>query len=278
MSDPALKQQLFVDSQPTVAVVRLAEQKDTHLLSLTSAVLPDLSKEPKDVVIDCSGLADFSPQVVRALLQFRQALVTAKKQIRLSGVDRTLARFIESNGLASALKTTETVEEAINDLKPKKPASLDAAFIDPFLRATIKVLDLQATTKVTPGKPYVRKPTEKLLGDISGTIGLTSDTFSGSVVISFPAPTFLKVMSRMLGEEFKELNEDLYDGAGELTNIIFGQAKIVLNEQNYKIQTALPSIIVGSDHSVLSPLKGPRVVVPFESDAGSFAIEICLSV
>lgn len=108
-------------------------------------------------------------------------------------------------------------------------------------------------------------------------IGLVSDVFSGSVVISFPQATFLNVMSRMLGEEFTEITKEIEDGAGEITNIIFGQAKITLNERGYGIKTALPSVVTGQDHSILQMSTGPRVVVPFETDVGPFFVEICLS-
>jgi len=100
-----------------------------------------------------------------------------------------------------------------------------------------------------------------------------------SVVISFPEATFLKVMSGMLGEEYLELNQDILDGAGEITNIIFGQAKVILNGKGYGIKTALPSVVHGKDHTVSShDLMGQSVVVPFESNSGKFFVEICLSV
>ena len=81
----------------------------------------------------------------------------------------------------------------------------------------------------------------------------------------------------MLGEEFTTLNSEIIDGAGELTNMIFGQAKITLNEKGYGIKTALPSVIAGKDHSLNAMTKGPVVVVPFTTPKGNFFVEICLS-
>lgn len=154
---------------------------------------------------------------------------------------------------------------------------LDVNFINAFLISTIKVLETQGQTKAIPHKVFRKDTKEKFSGDISGVIGLICDAFTGSVVISFPAATFLKIMSRMLGEEIKELNKDVQDGAGELTNIIFGQAKVTLNERGYGIKTALPSVVTGSEHSILPLSKGSRVVIPFETDVGPFFVEICVS-
>jgi len=154
---------------------------------------------------------------------------------------------------------------------------IDTNFINPFLAATLHVLKVQASIEAVPGKVVLKKDGDHLLGDVSGVIGLVCENFTGSVVISFPEKTFLNVMSGMLGEEYLELNKEILDGAGEITNMIFGQAKIVLNEKGYGIKTALPSVISGKGHTLSSLSKGPIIVVPFTSPAGEFFVEIFLS-
>lgn len=156
---------------------------------------------------------------------------------------------------------------------------IDINFINPFLAATLHVLKVQASIEATPGKVYLKKDnTSTLSGDVSGVIGIVSDTFNGSVVISFPEQTFLKVMSNMLGEEFTELSKDILDGAGEITNMIFGQAKVTLNDRGYGIKIALPTVVSGKGHTLQGTSKsGPTVVIPFTSPAGNFFVEISLS-
>lgn len=154
---------------------------------------------------------------------------------------------------------------------------IDINFMNPFLAATLNVLKVQASVEATPGKPYLKQPGSVISGDISGVIGIVCESFDGTVVITFPEATFLKVMSGMLGEEITELNKDIVDGAGEITNMIFGQAKITLNDRGYGIKMALPSVITGKGHSLQAQTKGPTVVVPFTSEAGNFFVEICLS-
>lgn len=154
---------------------------------------------------------------------------------------------------------------------------LDVDFINPFLSATVKVLETQASTKSTAGKVYKKPARDKFTGDISGVIGLVSEAFTGSVVISFPETTFLQIMSRMLGEECSKITPEIQDGAGEITNMIFGQAKVSLNEKGFGIKTALPSVVSGTDHSIVQMSNGPRIVVPFKTDVGEFFIEISVA-
>jgi chemotaxis protein CheX len=59
--------------------------------------------------------------------------------------------------------------------------------------------------------------------------------------------------------------------------MVFGQAKVALNEKGYGLQTAVPSVVSGRDHGIQGIGAGPRIRVPFETDAGPFFIEICLS-
>ena len=77
----------------------------------------------------------------------------------------------------------------------------------------------------------------------------------------------------MLGEEYTKLDNEIVDGAGELTNMIFGQAKVELNQLGHGIKTAIPSVILGKDHSLSGMTKEPVVIVPFETEFGLFYVE-----
>ena len=158
-----------------------------------------------------------------------------------------------------------TTRDALIEFGLLNKKSLDVDFINPFLGSVVRTLSVQTSTEATPGKLAIKKPGEPLLGDISGVIGIVSPSLNGAVVISFPAATFLGLMSKMLGEECKEITRDLESGAGELINIIFGQAKVVLNHRGYALKTALPTIIVGRNHSVLNSSAGLVVIIPFET-------------
>lgn len=153
---------------------------------------------------------------------------------------------------------------------------METEIVKPFIDATVNTLKIQAEVEAKHGKVFLKDPENGITGDVSGVIGVISDQFNGSVIISFPEKTFLKVMSNMPGEEITELNKEIIDGAGELTNIIFGQAKAVLNENNYGVQMALPSVICGKNHTLNHSPKDTVIVVPFESNVGNFFIEICI--
>lgn len=265
--------------------VNLTKNPSHFLIELPEALSLQGGKEFQDmldqikglnVIIDCTNKTSIPKDWLRTILKLHLNLKSEGKRMRLVGVNNILQNFFKSEGIDGIFDISKDEAEALVKFGGQPKKKLDTEFIDPFLTAVIHVLNVQAGVTVIPGKVMVKKPDQVTMGDISGIIGIVSDSFNGSVIITFPEQTFLGVMTSMLGEECTELNKDIVDGAGELINIIFGQAKITLNEKGYGINTALPSVVTGKGHSLTSMTKGVVVVVEFSSTVGSFCVEICV--
>jgi len=130
-----------------------------------------------------------------------------------------------------------------------------------------------ASTKAEAGKPYLKKD-QVARGDVSGVIGLTGET-RGTISISFSEASILPIVSNMLGEEMKEMNEEIKDAVGEVTNMISGQARKRLDEQGRSLKAAIPTVIMGKDHSITHMTTYPIIAIPFSTDNGEFTIEVC---
>jgi len=150
---------------------------------------------------------------------------------------------------------------------------MDVKLINPFIDATLNVLETMASTKVQHGKPYLKKD-HVARGDISGVIGLTGET-RGTISVSFTEASILPIVSNMLGEEMKEMNEEIEDAVGEITNMISGQARKKLEELGRTLKAAIPTVITGRDHAVKHMTTYPIIAIPFSTDSGEFTIEVC---
>ncbi len=148
--------------------------------------------------------------------------------------------------------------------------------IRPFLESTINVLKTMAFLEAKPGKPFVKEENEPR-GDVTGIIGMASDTVSGSMALVFSEATILQIVSGMLCEEFKEVDSDVLDCVGELTNMISGGARAGLSKLDMKFEMAIPTMIRGAGHNVEHKTKGSIVIIPFEIPAGTFYIEAAFS-
>ena len=151
---------------------------------------------------------------------------------------------------------------------------MDVKIINPFINATLNVLGTMAFVKSEAGKPYLKKD-DVAQGDVSGVIGFTGET-NGTVYVTFDELCILKIVSNMFGEEMHEINSDITDAVGELTNMISGQARKELAEIGKVFQSAIPSVITGKNHKLIPMTKGAKTAIPFKTDFGSFTIEVCL--
>lgn len=150
---------------------------------------------------------------------------------------------------------------------------MDVQYINPFIDATLHVLETMAFTKAEGGKPYLKKD-QVAKGDVSSIIGLTGDV-KGTISISFTKGSILPIVSKMFGEEMKELNDEIKDAVGETANMISGQARQKLEELGLYLKAAIPSVIMGKNHTITHMTDHKIVAIPFRTDNGEFTIEIC---
>ena len=87
--------------------------------------------------------------------------------------------------------------------------------------------------------------------------------------------SILGIVSNMFEENIEEMNAEVTDAVGELTNMISGQARRKLEETGRKFEAAIPSVVTGKNHKIRHFTSGPIIAVPFSTDGGTFTIEIC---
>ena len=150
---------------------------------------------------------------------------------------------------------------------------MDVKFVNPFIIATLHVLDTIASVKAKAGKPYLKND-HVAHGDVSGVIGLTGEAI-GTIAVSFSEKCIIHIVSRMFEEEITEINKEIEDATGEISNMISGYARQELEKIGKSLKAAIPTIIVGKNHSIKHFTHFPIVAIPFTTDAGDFAIEVC---
>ena len=150
---------------------------------------------------------------------------------------------------------------------------MDVDLINPFIDATVHVLETMASTKAEAGKPYLKKD-KVASGDVSGVIGLIGET-SGTISVSFSEDSILTIVSNMFREEMKELSEEIQDAVGEIANMISGQARKKLDEKGRSLQAAIPTVIMGKNHSTTHMTTNLVIAVPLSTDNGEFTIDVC---
>jgi chemotaxis protein CheX len=148
--------------------------------------------------------------------------------------------------------------------------SVKVEHINPFINATVRTFQTMVYSDAKPGKVGLAQDAA-IRFDVSGVIGLTGMA-KGSVALSFPRITALKVASAFVGMRVLALDDVATDAIGELANIIAGAAKSELSQ--YSIQISLPSIILGDSHEITGPRDIVPMVVPFQCPQGGFNLVV----
>jgi chemotaxis protein CheX len=149
----------------------------------------------------------------------------------------------------------------------------DVAFINPFLEAVVNVLSTMAMVSATPGRPYINTRRTAQC-DVTGLIGITGHA-EGTIALSLSKGAILRIVSNMIGEEYTDLNNDIADAVGELTNMISGQARQNLSTMGLNFRASTPSVVIGKGLRVAHPASGPILAIPFTTADGDLVVEIC---
>jgi chemotaxis protein CheX len=151
---------------------------------------------------------------------------------------------------------------------------MEAEHMQPFVEETINTCEVMLGVKPEAKELETKDSTDGTY-DISAIIGI-SGSGAGGVVMSFPEDVACKLVSKMLGEEITELNQDVCDGIGELVNIITGNAKRGLVKFGYgDLSLSLPNVVIGKHRTVWRSKDMPCLMKRFfSSDLGPFCIEL----
>ncbi len=149
---------------------------------------------------------------------------------------------------------------------------MDARIINPFISSTLNVLKTMAMVNPVAGKPYV-KASSVSTGVVTGIIGLASEKLKGTMVVSFDKSSIVTIVNNMLGEAHTEVNDDIVDAVGELTNMICGGVKKSLGDLGMNFSMATPVMLLGKGVEIKQLTKSPVVAIPFEMPEGKFVIE-----
>ncbi|WDP88945.1 MAG: chemotaxis protein CheX [Desulfobacter sp.] len=151
---------------------------------------------------------------------------------------------------------------------------MDVTLVNPFIEGTLHILDTTAFVKVKPEPPFL-KPDGVANGDITGFLEISGD-LEGTAAISFSEKSILGIVSAMFGEEMTEINEEITDAVGEISNMVAGHVTTKIAELDKKIKVKLVEVLHGRGQDVPHNKAANHVVsVPFRTTKGKVVVEVC---
>ncbi|MBN2051628.1 MAG: chemotaxis protein CheX [Spirochaetales bacterium] len=152
---------------------------------------------------------------------------------------------------------------------------MKAAYINPFLEATIRLFRVTFGIDAEAGKPYILNNMSKHRWEISGVMVMTGNAI-GVVAIRLTRYLSLKLLEKSgltckdEAEQYQLINEMV----SELVNVIAGNASGKLEDFNIKV--SIPFVIQGENHSVMWPERSPIMAIPFSTPYGPFDVNVSM--
>lgn len=116
------------------------------------------------------------------------------------------------------------------------------------------------------GTPYTKDSTTKALGDISVIIGFSGETVRGTFILHYTQAMAFMLLEKAFAMEASEVNDEVLDAVGEMTNMICGKIKTdVVNAGVPEFNISIPTIIVGHDFQTHIKMNDVAIIFPFQT-------------
>lgn len=157
-------------------------------------------------------------------------------------------------------------------------AEVKIDYINPFIESTIDSMKTMVNTDCERVGLYVKKEDQTVMvGDVTVMLS-TFGALQGTVVLSFPRKTSIRLVASMLmDDDIDDFNDDVFDGVGEIGNLIVGSAKSAIVQKFGKdAQISIPTTLVGKPHEMQHQKGIPCIGCVFNTPHGKFALEVAV--
>jgi chemotaxis protein CheX len=143
-------------------------------------------------------------------------------------------------------------------------------------RATEEVFSTMLGLEAVPQEFYIERTAPGPAEGVVSLIGLAG-AWVGTGSISCSANFALTISSHLLMTEYQAVNEEVLDAVAEVTNMIIGNVKTVIEEKLGGLGLSIPTVIYGRNFTTRSVGNGEWVVAPFLCQGERMAVQLCLA-
>jgi chemotaxis protein CheX len=142
--------------------------------------------------------------------------------------------------------------------------------------STLEVFSTMLGTPVEAGE--TRTETDTAIAPKSGIMALVgvAGPWAGTGCIACSGTLACTLAAQFLMASVDTMNEDVLDALGEITNMIIGNVKTVLEEKLGPMGLSTPTVIFGRNFQTRSARVHDWTVVPFTCGEETFWVQMCI--
>jgi chemotaxis protein CheX len=158
-------------------------------------------------------------------------------------------------------------------LTTEHPAELETAFLaDAMTIAADEVFSTMLNQAARQDLPIVRQSIEVLNDGVVSLIGVTGE-WVGSGVLSCSAECARWMSQQFLMSDYPEVNDEVLDAIGEITNMIIGNFKNKVAEQTGPLAMSVPAVVHGQNMHTTTR-GGSKEWLAFPVTCGEYYLEL----
>jgi len=153
---------------------------------------------------------------------------------------------------------------------------LDKDFMNAFITSVVKTHQVTANSEAIPGKPSILTEYENH-GEIVGFLAIFTSGLKCTLSIAYTKNAVIDLYYNLFAEKKEDVDQEVCDFVGEMTNQIYGAGKTILHQKGYKFDMALPTVIHGEFKTKMHKA-GKTLSIPFKvkSSNAEFWVDITL--
>jgi chemotaxis protein CheX len=101
--------------------------------------------------------------------------------------------------------------------------------------------------------------------------------WTGAGAVTCSAKLACQLCAYLLGTEAESVNEEVLDALGELTNMIIGGFKTLIERHTGVLGLSIPTVVYGHNFTSRSTGRNAWVVVPFQCGSEIMEVRVCLA-
>ncbi len=148
--------------------------------------------------------------------------------------------------------------------------------VEAICAATGEVFSTMLCLEATAGTVYVENSAPAPMNGVVSLIGLAG-SWVGTGNICCSAEFACRICTQLLMTEAPSVNQDVLDAVGEVTNMIIGNFKTVIEEILGPLGLSIPTVVFGHNFTTRSPGNSEWVVVPFHCEGEELLVKVCLA-
>jgi chemotaxis protein CheX len=147
---------------------------------------------------------------------------------------------------------------------------------DAMLTATREVFSTMLGAEVQPGDAYQEKKASGPTDGVVSLIGLAGPWIGTGSVTCSPAVACW-MAGALLMTEYDSVNDDVLDAVAEITNMIIGNVKTLLEAELGPMALSIPTVVFGRSFTARSAGSEEWTVFPFQTPHGGLEVKLCLA-